>query len=277
MPSSLETRFTMLTDVGRMRANNEDACGADPATGSYVVCDGMGGAAGGEIASRETAAAYLAEARQRFSDNMTENDLHGAVDAANRAVYGMSTRDRRLRGMGTTLVALQTVPERGTVWVTHVGDSRCYRIRAGGIERLTGDHSVVEEQIRNGEITEAEARRSHLRNVITRVVGSQRVVQPESVEHTCLSGDLYLLCTDGLNRDLADEDILSIVERNRKNLDGTARILIDAANLLGGGDNITVLLLEIVHCAVSTSLQANNGGSRGDRVERMSSLLRPGR
>ena len=271
MVPSLETRYAMLTDVGRVRANNEDACGANPETGSYVVCDGMGGAAGGEIASRETAEAFLAEARQRFSGDMTLEDLQEAVGAANRTVYTMSTRDRRLRGMGTTLVALQTVPQRGTLWVTHVGDSRCYRIRAGKIERLTCDHSVVEEQLRSGEITEAEARRSHLRNVITRVVGSQREVAPESAEHACNPGDLFVLCTDGLNRDLADTDILSIVNRHRHDLDYAARVLVDAANLLGGGDNITVLLLEILRCEQPVPAP---GRGTDDRVTRMSSILR---
>ncbi len=269
MPFPLETRYAMLTDVGRVRARNEDACGADPAIGSYVVCDGMGGAAGGEIASRETATAFLAEARHLHSDAMTAGHLEQAVLAANRAVYTLAMRNHRLRGMGTTLVALQTVPERGSLWVTHVGDSRCYRFRDGAIERLTGDHSVVEEQMRNGEITEAQARRSHLRNVITRVVGSQSEVAPESAEHPCREGDLFLLCTDGLNRDLADTDILSIVERHRGNLQYAARVLIDAANLLGGGDNITVLLLEVLHCGARTS-----EGSSGERVTRMSSILR---
>lgn len=269
MSSLLETRYTMLTDVGRVRARNEDACGADPEIGSYVVCDGMGGAAGGEIASRETAAAFLAGVRQLHSAAMSAGDMEEAVVAANRAVYGIALRDRRLRGMGTTLVALQTVPERGSVWVTHVGDSRCYRFRDGSIERLTGDHSVVEEQVRNGEITEAQARQSHLRNVITRVVGSQSDVEPEFAEHRCRVGDLFLLCTDGLNRDLADADIFSIVERHRPNLDHTARVLIDAANLLGGGDNITVLLLEVLRCDAPATESRS-----GERVARMSSILR---
>lgn len=268
MPLPFETRYSMLTDVGRVRGRNEDACGADPEIGSYVVCDGMGGAAAGEVASRETATAFLAEARNLSSTAMTARDLEGAVTAANRTVFALASRDRRLRGMGTTLVALKVLPERASLWVVHVGDSRCYRIRDGAIERLTGDHSVVEEQVRNGEITEAEARRSHLRNVITRVVGSQNDVEPESTEHPCRSGDLFLLCTDGLNRDLADIDILSIVERHRKDLDYTARVLIDAANLLGGGDNITVLLLEVLRSEVPPE-RLND-----DRVTRMSAILR---
>ncbi|WP_419805814.1 PP2C family protein-serine/threonine phosphatase [Terriglobus sp.] len=268
-PPTLETRYAMLTDVGRVRARNEDACGADPEIGCYVVCDGMGGAAGGEIASRETATAFLGKTRALHSAAMTADDLDAAVLAANRAVYDMAVRDHRLRGMGTTLVALQTVPQRGSIWVAHVGDSRCYRVRDGAIQRLTADHSVVEEQVRNGEITEAQARRSHLRNVITRVVGSQKQVEPESAEHPCRAGDLFLLCTDGLNRDLADQDILSIVERHRHDLFHAARVLIDAANLLGGGDNITVLLLEILRCETPVPESHN-----GERVTRMTSILR---
>ena len=271
MPTPLATRHAMLTDVGRIRAHNEDACGADPEIGSYVVCDGMGGAAGGEIASRETAAAFLAETRLRHAPAMTAFDLEQAVAKANSTVYGIALRDRKLRGMGTTLVALQIVPQRSSVWITHVGDSRCYRVRDGAIERLTDDHSVVEEQIRSGVITEEQARRSHLRNVITRVVGSQSSVEPEVVEHPCREGDLFLLCTDGLNRDLADMDILSIVERHRSELQQTARVLIDAANLLGGGDNITVLLLEVLRCDAPSA-----DGHNDERVTRMTSILRAG-
>jgi PPM family protein phosphatase len=275
MSATFETRYSMLTDVGRVRAHNEDACGADPETGTYVVCDGMGGAAGGEIASRETATAFLAEVRCRHSEAMAAADLEAAVAAANRSVFHRSLRDPRLRGMGTTLVALQTVPERGSLWVTHVGDSRCYRICGSRIERLTIDHSVVEEQVRNGQITEDQARRSHLRNVITRVVGSQSSVDPESAEFRCREGDLFLLCTDGLNRDLADADILGILQRHRGNLQHAARVLVDAANLLSGGDNITVLLLEVVRCEAPSSA-AENGDTeaRGaERVNRMSSIL----
>ena len=268
MPYPLETRYAMLTDVGRVRSRNEDACGADPVRGAYVVCDGMGGAAGGDIASRETATVFLQQLQQQRGGGISAGTLLEAVDAANRAVYGIALRDPRLRGMGTTLVALQTAPEQGSIWVTHVGDSRCYRIRSATIERLTSDHSVVEEQIRSGEITEAQGRSSHLRNVITRVIGSQSEVEPEVAQHRCRSGDLFLLCSDGLNRDLSDPDILSVVERHRHDLPQAARMLVDAANLLGGGDNITVLLLEVL------GGDASPVESRSDeRVTRMSSLL----
>ena len=113
------------------------------------------------------------------------------------------------------------------------------------LERLTQDHSLVEEQVRLGQMTAEEARRSHLRNVITRVVGSNAQVEPEVALHTAQAGDIFLLCSDGLTRDLSDGDLRSILNRHRRNLAHTARVLVDAANLLGGGDNITVLLVGV--------------------------------
>lgn len=270
MTDALQTRYAMLTDVGRARARNEDACGADEEIGAYVVCDGMGGAAGGEVASRETAEAFLAEVRRTQPVGRTADGLWRAVHLANRAVFDLALRQPRLRGMGTTLVALQTSPERGSVFVAHVGDSRCYRIRGGEIERLTNDHSVVEEQIRSGELTEQEARHSHLRNVITRVMGVHTSVEPELAEFACEPGDLFLLCSDGLNRDLSDCDLLSIVERHRGELATAARMLISAANRLGGGDNITALLLEVVAAEQDETTPPRND----ERISRMTSILR---
>ncbi len=233
----------MLTDVGRVRAHNEDACAADARLDVYVVCDGMGGAAGGEVASREAAAALLDSVRQMQLSGGPAERLDGAIRAANQAVYQHAQREPRLRGMGTTVVALEISAGAGSACVAHAGDSRCYRLRALELDRLTVDHSLVEEQVRLGEITAEQARRSHLRNVITRVVGSNARVEPEVVEHTAEPGDIFLLCSDGLTRDLSDADLRSILNRHRGNLAHAARVLVDAANLLGGGDNITVLLV----------------------------------
>lgn len=235
----------MLTDVGRVRAHNEDACAADPELNLYVLCDGMGGAAAGEVASQEAVAAFLAHARQmRFNDHAGER-LENAMLYANRTVYERALRDSRLRGMGTTMVALEVDTEGSSVWVAHAGDSRCYRLRNGKLARLTDDHSLVEEQMRSGEMTAAEAQRSHLRNVITRVIGSHPDVEPEIAQFAAEPGDVYLLCSDGLTRDLADFDLLSILNRHGSMLHHAARVLVDAANLLGGGDNITVVLVEL--------------------------------
>ena len=243
MLTAATTRYAMLTDVGRARAHNEDACAADPAIGVFVVCDGMGGAAGGEVASREAADVFLTRVRQMHLDGDAAERLDTAMRAANRAVFERAVREPRLRGMGTTMVALEMVPAHRGACVAHAGDSRCYRLRGNALERLTQDHSLVEEQVRQGSMTEAEARRSHLRNVITRVVGSHSRVQPEVALHSALPGDVFLLCSDGLTRDLSDLDLRSILSRHRGNLAHAARVLVDAANLLGGGDNITVLLV----------------------------------
>ena len=245
MHNSTSTRYTTLTDVGRVRGHNEDAFAVDPALGLYVVCDGMGGHAGGEVASREAAANFLAWARQLQRSASPADRLVAAISGANRAVYEMSVRQPRLRGMGSTIVALEVAADGRSVSVAHAGDSRCYRLRDGVLHRLTDDHSLVEEQLRSGVLTPEEARRSHLRNVITRVVGSHPQVSPEVAQFQAEGGDLYLLCSDGLNRDLADADLLGILQRHRHSLPHTARVLIDAANLLGGGDNITVVLVEI--------------------------------
>lgn len=240
----------MLSDIGRTRGRNEDACAADAAIGVFVVCDGMGGAAGGEVASREAAAAFLATARQmQLQDDAVER-LGEAMCAANGAVYDRARREPRLRGMGTTLVALEFQDLQAGACVAHAGDSRCYRLRNGLLERLTQDHSLVEEQVRQGGMTEAEARRSHLRNVITRVVGSHARVEPEVARHSVEPGDVFLLCSDGLTRDLSDLDLRSILNRHQHNLAHAARVLVDAANLLGGGDNITVLLVGVGEAAV---------------------------
>lgn len=235
----------MLTDVGRVRSRNEDACAADAELELFVVADGMGGAAGGEVASHEAVESFLARARQlQFNDHAAIR-LEHAMLFANRSVYERALRDPRLRGMGTTMVALEVHTSDSTVWVAHAGDSRCYRLREGKLERLTGDHSLVEEQVRSGEITPSEAQRSHLRNVITRVIGSHPDADPEIAQFDAVPGDLFLLCSDGLTRDLADFDLQSILQRHRGVLSTAVRVLIDAANLLGGGDNITVVLVEL--------------------------------
>ncbi len=244
----------MLTDVGRVRAHNEDACAADTQLGLFVVCDGMGGAAGGEIASREAAAALLQTAQQLQLDSGPLERMDGAIRAANRTVYQHALREPRLRGMGTTLVALELSRDAALACVAHAGDSRCYRLRSHQLERLTDDHSLVEEQVRLGEMTAEEARRSHLRNVITRVVGSSSKVEPDVVLHAVEPGDIFLLCSDGLTRDLSDADLRSILNRHRRNLAHAARVLVDAANLLGGGDNISVILV-----AVEVAAEANAG------------------
>jgi protein phosphatase len=245
MSRTSAVEFALLTDVGRLRDHNEDACAVDEANGIFVVCDGMGGAAGGEIASDLAARAFLEEAKPQSRGESAEWRLDHAVIAANNAVFDKASRDPDLRGMGTTLVALEVDARRGKVWTANVGDSRCYRMRDGALQVLTEDHSYVDEQVRMGMMTPDQARLSPLRNVITRAVGSHGKVRPDIVAYDAHEGDLYLLCSDGLTREVDDEEISDILHHHGGDLTTCAEVLIGQANEYGGSDNITVILVRV--------------------------------
>jgi PPM family protein phosphatase len=261
-----------ITDRGRKRGSNEDAFGYSVEHGVYLVCDGMGGAAAGEIASSLAVDEVLrlvterTEARQQALNGQDKNghasDLirpipkiaEEAVEAANEAIHSRSQRNLRLSGMGTTLVGLLAgLPDaEPRVWILNVGDSRCYRLRKGRIQLCTRDHSLVEEQVRLGRMTRAEAARSPLRNVITRALGTQKSVTPDVIEVDVEHGDLFLLCSDGLSRELSDERIESLLNSSisdsgtdSASLEGLCSRLIQAANKAGGHDNITCLIVRV--------------------------------
>ncbi len=250
----------MLTDPGRVRQNNEDACAASPSDGIFVVCDGMGGAAAGEVASHLAADTFLQHLVNSASATPPQNppaSLTAAINAANQAVFQQARQNPQLAGMGTTLVALLHSPyaqaddsKPRELWLTHVGDSRCYRLRAGHLALLTADHSVVEDQLRAGQITPEQAAHSPLRNLITRAIGSHPHVDPEIQSHPVLPGDLYLLASDGLTRELTDQDVASILAAiptpaTEPILKAACESLIAAANFHGGHDNITVQLVAV--------------------------------
>jgi protein phosphatase len=198
----------------------------------------MGGAAAGETASHlaaDTAAAALAKATPGSAA------IREAVRLANSAVYERARQDRRLEGMGTTLVALSLAGN--TAWVGHVGDSRCYRWRAGTLQRLTQDHSLVEEQIRIGRMTREQARRSPMQNVITRAVGTRAEVVADVQEFKLQRDDLFLIASDGLTRELTDTAIAAILETAASDLQAACAALVAAANDAGGRDNITCVLV----------------------------------
>jgi len=231
-----------LTDRGRKRPTNEDAFAFSVEHGVYVVCDGMGGAAAGEIASSLAVDEMLRHLTSRREPGVSLPELAGkAICAANQAVFTRAQRNQRLSGMGTTMVAL--VAEERRAWVLNVGDSRCYRMRGGRLEQVTLDHSLVEEQVRMGRMSQSEALRSPLRNVITRALGTQHLVTHDCFELEAEPGDVFMLCSDGLTRELTDEVIASILECN-VTLDERCQRLIVAAKKAGGHDNITCVLVQ---------------------------------
>jgi PPM family protein phosphatase len=233
------------TSEGRVRNANEDAYGLSREDGIFLVCDGMGGAAAGEVASGITVEAILKHFRgwqDTTAHESPEAALREAILSANLDVFNRAAKDSRLHGMGTTLVAIALADR--AAWVAHVGDSRCYRLRDGILEQITLDHSLVEEQVRMGSITEDEAARSPLRNVITRAVGSTRSITADVAQFALQPGDLFLLCSDGLTRELNSDQMTKILLAEHE-LSRACEMLIDSANRNGGHDNITCLLLRI--------------------------------
>jgi PPM family protein phosphatase len=234
------------TDRGRKRASNEDAFGISVEHGVYLVCDGMGGAAAGEIASslavQEMVRLLEHEAGGENGSRADSMPLlaEEAIAQANEAIFFRSQHNEKLSGMGTTLVGLLAEDRR--VWVFNVGDSRCYLMRNGRLEQITLDHSLVEEQVRLGRMSRSEALRSPLRNVITRALGTQNRVTPDIFEVEPEPGDLFLLCSDGLTRELTDSLIESMLGVDLP-LDALCTRLVEAAKKAGGHDNITCILV----------------------------------
>ena len=229
-----------ITDRGRKRATNEDAFGYSAEYGIYVVCDGMGGAAAGEIASSLAVDEMMRLLTQRAGGNSLLTDAEQAATAANQTIFSRAERSQHLNGMGTTLVAL--LVEERHAWILNVGDSRGYRLRNARLEQITIDHSLVEEQIRMGRMSQSEAERSPLRNVITRALGTQNSVTPDVFELEAEPGDLFLLCSDGLTRELSDAQLESLLQASVP-LEELCTQLVAAANQAGGHDNITCLLV----------------------------------
>lgn len=240
----LQYTAAAATDRGRKRPSNEDAYGFSVEDGVYLVCDGMGGAAAGEIAS----SIAVDELLRLLNGGVTGADAcapmpqraEEAICAANEAIFSRSQRNYKLSGMGTTLVGL--LVEERRVWVLNVGDSRCYRLRNHTLQQITLDHSLVEEQVRLGRMTRMEAQRSPLRNVITRALGTQCRVTPDIFELTAEPGDLFLLCSDGLTRELNDPLIASMLDTGQP-LEALCSTLVEAAKKAGGHDNITCILV----------------------------------
>lgn len=244
------------TDVGRRRTGNEDSFCLAPSLNLFVVCDGMGGHAAGEVASRlavDTIQEYMAKyaagegipliGEPQVDCSASSNFLLSSIRMANRAIYEAAKGRAEYQGMGTTLVAVLGIDGRAAL--AHVGDSRIYRLRDGAIAQLSRDHSVVQMQIDRGIITAEEAAESQYRHMITRALGLKDSVEIDLVEEPTRPGDVFLLCSDGLSDLVDDEEMLAVVTGHAGNLEGACQALVDLANRKGGDDNITTMLVEV--------------------------------
>ena len=243
----MDLEFSALTDVGRVRANNEDAVVLVPAHGLVVLADGMGGYNAGEVASAlavELISGELARWLEQAASVAGMRDVRRAmeicVDNANRAIFEAANTDEACAGMGTTLV--MAVAHGDILLVGHVGDSRAYLWRAGELLQLTRDHSLLQEQVDIGLITPEEAAVSANRNLVTRALGVEDAVLLDVREVRMEPGDVYLLCSDGLN-DMVDDSGIAAVLARPDPLGTLARQLIDMANAAGGRDNVSAALI----------------------------------
>ncbi|MDX1609758.1 MAG: Stp1/IreP family PP2C-type Ser/Thr phosphatase [Halofilum sp. (in: g-proteobacteria)] len=243
------------TDVGRRRDHNEDCVGSDAAHGIAALADGMGGHNAGEVASGMAIESVLRDLPERL-DTLVEAEENGqawapeslvagnVLEQSNRAIHEAASNQPQYQGMGTTVVVAVFYDDRLTI--AHVGDSRVYRLRDGALEQLTRDHTLLQELVDRGFYTYEEARQSLNRNIVTRALGVEPEVKVDLQEEIALPGDLYLLCSDGLNDMLDDEVIRLTLTQFGANLDEAADRLVDRANEQGGADNISVVLVRVV-------------------------------
>jgi serine/threonine protein phosphatase PrpC len=244
-----------VTNVGRVRTNNEDSFRVIDSLNLYILSDGMGGEAHGEIASAmavDVVAKHCAEtevdpAMTIFADmpsawSEKTRRLSSAVHLANKSIFDSAQTHEEQRGMGATITTAWIDGTR--LSIAHVGDSRAYLLRSGSLQQLTSDHSLVAEQVRRGILTPAEAERSDMQSVLLRALGAHAEIEVDSEEHTLFGGDVLLLCSDGLTRMITEPEIAGTLQAEPDPTKAAER-LIDLANEQGGADNITAIVVRI--------------------------------
>ena len=250
MKLSYGLEMAAITDPGQARQNNEDCVATLPDWGVAVLADGMGGHLAGEVASRiavEIIGQHLSEAQEEFQENGSPNpefnnmSMDTAIRLANSAIFEASQARPECAGMGSTVVATMFFDNK--VCVGHVGDSRLYRLREQNLQLLTEDHSVVQELLSRGLITEDEAEHAYNKNLVTRALGVEADVTVDVAESDTESGDIYLLCSDGLNDVLSDAAIRDLLLEHGGNIEQAARQLVDEVNARGAPDNVSVILV----------------------------------
>jgi protein phosphatase len=243
-------RIFGITDKGLVRETNQDSFATEPKLGLVIVADGMGGHAAGEQASSsavltvlEVFSRYdfekgtLGGSEQTYS---VEEIIALALQEANERIMIASVSDANLQGMGTT--AIVCVDKGGTLHIGHIGDSRVYRIRDGNAEQITEDHSIVQQLVRAGAISQAEAQVHPYKNVITRCLGMASEIEPDILKAPLQTGDRFVICSDGMSNFVTNQRLVEIVGGN-DDIEEAGKMLVSEANARGGADNITVVLM----------------------------------
>ena len=243
--------FALKTHAGLVRPLNEDAIGADPSCGLFVLADGLGGYNAGEVASvmaisavLDRLSAALATSKAGEVPFAPDEAIYDTVGEINATIYNAALNSAAFEGMATTLVIAWFLGTR--LWIAHTGDSRLYRFRNGHLEQLTRDHSFSQELLDAGMVTEEEARLLPAKNLVTRALGAAADIEPEIQDVDVQDGDLLLLCSDGLTEMVGTYEIAGLLSIGEDDTHETARRLIDLANESGGRDNISVVLIQVI-------------------------------
>jgi len=252
-----------MTDVGIRRKHNEDCVSASPEHGFAILADGMGGYNAGEVASA-MAVEIIAKVLKEQMHHMPPAQINAqtgfaeasmlvrqSIKAANEAIYTAAQNKPECAGMGTTVLVAAFYGEHMTA--AHVGDSRMYRLRGNILSHVTEDHSLVHEQVRRGLLTADDARNSRIKNLVTRALGVELGVEPDLLEDMVQVDDIYLLSSDGLTDVVSDEAISELLRAHPSSLEKAGNLLIEMANRAGGPDNISIILIKIIHAKAKKS------------------------
>ena len=231
----------VISDIGLVRSTNEDSYICEPPH-LFVVADGMGGHVAGEIASKRAATTVSRYVQENAGLNSFEEMLKQAIDHANTSTYQLAQSKEELNGMGTTITAVYV--DGDTVYWGHVGDSRMYLVRNGKFSQITGDHSLVWELVQSGSITKEEAKIHPKRNMLTRAVGTSCLIKIDTGVIVWESGDIILMCTDGLTNMVSEQDIYKFINNHQGDFESILDQLVVHAKNAGGFDNITAILLK---------------------------------
>jgi protein phosphatase len=253
MPFTLD--YALKTHAGQVRPLNEDAVGADPDSGLFILADGLGGYNAGEIASTMAVSTLLAElpaeldsARLAASTFDPQKVLRERLIAMNSTIFRAALNSSAFEGMATTIVVAWLLGDR--LWVAHTGDSRLYRMRNGQLEQLTRDHSFSQELLDAGMVTEEEARLLPAKNLVTRALGASAEVDPEVRDYALQAGDVVMMCSDGLTEMISFSEIGQQLASCDGDVQEGARRLVDMANEAGGRDNVSVVVVGVQEAAV---------------------------